>query len=30
MGKIKKKALPFCEIQGMLSGTREGAGGQIH
>ena len=21
MGKIKKKALPFCEIQGMLSGT---------
>lgn len=30
MGKIKKKAFPFCEILGKLSGTKEGAGGQIH
>lgn len=30
MGKIKKKAFSFYEIQGKLSGTREGAGGQIH
>lgn len=25
MGKIKKKAFSFYEIQGKLSGTREGA-----
>lgn len=30
MGKIKKKAFSFYEIQGKLSASREGAGGQIH